>query len=107
MGRKFDLKQSPFYFLPMIQKEIKATQKPIYVAFSRLWQKSKTAIKSCSGLGLRIIKIYLKKQTQLSKKNNPKNLLPWIPDTHLENSMDRGDWWTTVHGTKSWTQLSD
>ena len=26
----------------------------------------------------------------------------------LENSMDRGDWWATVHGVaKSWTQLSD
>ena len=26
----------------------------------------------------------------------------------LETSMDRGAWWTTVHGvTKSWTQLSD
>ena len=26
----------------------------------------------------------------------------------LENSMDRGVWWATVHGvTKSWTQLSD
>ena len=26
----------------------------------------------------------------------------------LENSMDRGAWWATVHGvTKSWTQLSD
>ena len=26
----------------------------------------------------------------------------------LENSMDRGSWWATVHGvTKSWTQLSD
>ena len=25
----------------------------------------------------------------------------------LENSTDRGAWWTTVHGvTKSWTQLS-
>ena len=25
----------------------------------------------------------------------------------LENSMDRGAWWATVHGvTKSWTQLS-
>ena len=25
-----------------------------------------------------------------------------------ENSMDRGDWWATVHGvTKSWTQLSN
>ena len=24
----------------------------------------------------------------------------------LENSMDRGDWWATVHRvTKSWTQL--
>ena len=26
----------------------------------------------------------------------------------LENPMDRGAWWATVHGvTKSWTQLSD
>ena len=26
----------------------------------------------------------------------------------LENSMDRGAWWATVHGvTKSWIQLSD
>ena len=26
----------------------------------------------------------------------------------LENSMDRGAWWATVHGvTKSWRQLSD
>ena len=26
----------------------------------------------------------------------------------LENSMDRGAWWATVHGVaKSWTQLSD
>ena len=26
----------------------------------------------------------------------------------LENSMDRGTWWATVHGVaKSWTQLSD
>ena len=26
----------------------------------------------------------------------------------MENSMDRGAWWATVHGvTKSWTQLSD
>ena len=26
----------------------------------------------------------------------------------LEYPMDRGAWWTTVHGvTKSWTQLSD
>ena len=25
----------------------------------------------------------------------------------LENSMDRGDWWATVHGVaKSWTRLS-
>ena len=25
----------------------------------------------------------------------------------LENSMDRGDWWTTVYGiAKSWTQMS-
>ena len=28
--------------------------------------------------------------------------------SHLENSMDRGAWWATVHGVaKSWTQLSD
>ena len=27
--------------------------------------------------------------------------------SRLENSMDRGAWWATVHGiTKSWTQLS-
>ena len=26
----------------------------------------------------------------------------------LENFIDRGAWWATVHGvTKSWTQLSD
>ena len=26
----------------------------------------------------------------------------------LENSMDRGAWWVTVHGiAKSWTRLSD
>ena len=26
----------------------------------------------------------------------------------LENSVDRGAWWATVHGvTKNWTQLSD
>ena len=26
----------------------------------------------------------------------------------LENSMDRGAWWATVHGvTKTWTQLSN
>ena len=26
----------------------------------------------------------------------------------LENSMDRGAWWATVHGVaKSWTRLSD
>ena len=26
----------------------------------------------------------------------------------LENSMDRGAWWATVHGVaKGWTQLSD
>ena len=26
----------------------------------------------------------------------------------LENPMDRGAWWATVHGVaKSWTQLSD
>ena len=27
---------------------------------------------------------------------------------HLENSMDRGSWWVTVHGvTKIWTRLSN
>ena len=31
-----------------------------------------------------------------------------LKNSCLENSMDRGDWWATVHGvTKSWTQLSD
>ena len=26
--------------------------------------------------------------------------------SHLENPMDKGAWWTTVHGvTKSWTRL--
>ena len=32
------------------------------------------------------------------------------PSQHscLENAMDRGAWWGTVHGvTKNWTQLSD
>ena len=28
--------------------------------------------------------------------------------SYLENLMDRGAWWATVHGvTKSWTRLSD
>ena len=28
--------------------------------------------------------------------------------TCLENAMDRGVWWATIHGvTKSWTKLSD
>ena len=28
--------------------------------------------------------------------------------SYLENSMDNGAWWATVHGvTKSWTQLSN
>ena len=28
--------------------------------------------------------------------------------SYLENSMDRGAWWATVHGvTNSWTRLSD
>ena len=28
--------------------------------------------------------------------------------SYLENSMDRGAWWATVHGvTKSWTLLRD
>ena len=34
----------------------------------------------------------------------------WLPTLYscLENSIDRGDWWATVHGfAKSWTQLSD
>ena len=31
-----------------------------------------------------------------------------LQDSCLENSMERGAWWGTVHGVaKSWTQLSD
>ena len=31
-----------------------------------------------------------------------------LQNSCLENPMDRGAWWATVHGiTKSWTQLSD
>ena len=31
-----------------------------------------------------------------------------LQNSWLENSMDRGAWWATVHGvSKSWTQLSD
>ena len=31
-----------------------------------------------------------------------------LQDSCLENSMERGAWWATVHGVaKSWTQLSD
>ena len=31
-----------------------------------------------------------------------------LQDSCLENPMDRGAWWATVHGVaKSWTQLSD
>ena len=31
-----------------------------------------------------------------------------LQDSCLENSMDRGAWWATVHGVaKSWTWLSD
>ena len=31
-----------------------------------------------------------------------------LQDSCLENSMERGAWWVTVHGVaKSWTQLSD
>ena len=31
-----------------------------------------------------------------------------LQDSCLENLMDRGTWWATVHGvTKNWTQLSD
>ena len=31
-----------------------------------------------------------------------------LQSSSLENSMDRGDWWATVHGVaKSQTQLSD
>ena len=33
------------------------------------------------------------------------NLLPY---SCLENPVDRGAWWATVHGvTKGWTQLND
>ena len=32
----------------------------------------------------------------------------WYHSSILENPMDRGAWWATVHrATKSWTQLSD
>ena len=31
-----------------------------------------------------------------------------LQDSCLENPMDRGAWWATVHGVaKSWTQLTD
>ena len=31
-----------------------------------------------------------------------------LQDSCLENPMDRGAWWATVHGAaKSWTQLKD
>ena len=31
-----------------------------------------------------------------------------LQNSSLENAMDRGAWWTTIHGvTKSQTQLSD
>ena len=31
-----------------------------------------------------------------------------LPYSCLENPMDRGAWWATVHGvSKSWTQVSD
>ena len=31
-----------------------------------------------------------------------------LQDSCLENSMERGAWWATVHGVaKSWTQLSN
>ena len=31
-----------------------------------------------------------------------------LQDSSLENSMDRGAWWASVHGlAKSWTRLSD
>ena len=31
-----------------------------------------------------------------------------LQNSCLENSVDRGAWWTTVHGiAKSWTRLSD
>jgi len=31
-----------------------------------------------------------------------------LQDSCLENSMERGAWWATIHGVaKSWTQLSD
>ena len=41
--------------------------------------------------------------TQIPWKGNG-NLFQY---SFLENSMDRGDWWATIHGAaKSWTRLS-
>ena len=44
---------------------------------------------------------------QILKENGEGNGNP-LQSSCLENPMDRGAWWATVHGvTKSWTQLSD
>ena len=44
----------------------------------------------------------LGQEDSLEKGSNP------LQYSRLENSMDRGTWWTTVHGVaKSQTQLSD
>ena len=65
------------------------------MAFSRPRQKSKTAVKSCSGLGLRIIKIHLKNKASLAKKAKifyhrlqiPTWRIPWTEETDGLQSM--------------------
>ena len=48
--------------------------------------------------------------TKATKSKSKKQLLLCNPLQYscLENPMDRGAWWATVHGvTKSWTRLND
>ena len=43
-------------------------------------------------------------------RENPleEGMAPYSSTLFLENPMDRGAWWTTVHGvTKSWTRLGN
>ena len=49
-----------------------------------------------------------------AKRESRVGKIPWrrngnsLQDSCLENSMDTGTWWATVHEVaKSWTQLSD
>ena len=49
-------------------------------------------------------------ETQVCKMGKIPWRREWLPAQHscLENSMDRGAWWATVHGiAKSQAQLSD